>query len=291
MSIPQDKDYIGRFAPSPTGPLHYGSLVAALASYLDARHYNGRWLLRIEDLDPPRESPDAPGKIIDQLKAFELLWDGDVLYQSSRLSVYQEAISELGNKGLTFPCSCSRKETPAIYPGTCRHLTPDRLAAPYAIRLKVGTGTVSIEDGVFGHQSWNLADDVGDFVIHRKDGLTAYQLAVVVDDDFQGITQIVRGADLLDSTPKQLVVYRSLELEIPDYVHIPILVDSRGHKLSKQSRSPAVNTTDPESTIRAALKDLGQNPQEHCGTLKELLGEAVRDWQRNRIPRLMTLEV
>ena len=286
-----ESNYIGRFAPSPTGPLHYGSLVAALASYLDAKHHHGRWLLRIEDLDPPRELPEAPAEITAQLKAFELTWDGDVLFQGSRAPAYEQALSSLKQEDLTYPCFCSRKTTPAVYPGTCRNLDQQAGDGPYATRLKVGVGALGINDGVFGPQSWDLDKDVGDFIVRRKDGLIAYQLAVVLDDDYQGVTHVVRGADLLDSTPKQLVVYRSLDLPAPGYVHVPILVDQQGAKLSKQSRTPAVDTTMPLSTLRAALKDLGQNAQDHCNTVPDLLLEASMIWNRQSIPNKMTIEV
>ena len=286
-----ESNYIGRFAPSPTGPLHYGSLVAALASYLDAKHHHGRWLLRIEDLDPPRESPDAPAEITAQLGAFQLNWDGDVLFQGNRGPAYEHALTTLKQKNLTYPCFCSRKTTPAVYPGTCRNSDRPMVNKPHSTRLKVGVGTLGIDDGVFGPQSWDLDNDVGDFIVRRKDGLVAYQLAVVLDDDYQGVSHVVRGTDLLDSTPRQLVVYQSLDLPAPEYVHVPILVDRQGNKLSKQSRTPAIDTTMPLSTLRTALKDLGQNTQDHCNTVSDLLSQASLIWNRASIPNKMTIEV
>ena len=197
--------YVGRFAPSPTGPLHYGSFVAAIASFLDARHAGGKWLLRIEDLDPPRESMDSPREIIRQLLALGLNWDLEIIYQSSRLGSYDVALESI--QKFTFPCTCSRKEVPDIYPGTCRQSKHYAPVEPYAVRLEVPTHSVSINDRCLGLQTWNLEKEVGDFVIKRKDGLHAYQLAVVVDDIHHSVSHVVRGNDLLNSTPRQLALY------------------------------------------------------------------------------------
>jgi len=277
-------DYVGRFAPSPTGPLHYGSLVAALASFLDARHAGGKWLLRIEDLDPPRESIDAPREIIRQLLALGLQWDLDALCQSARIKSYDAALESI--KKFTFPCICSRKKVPEIYSGTCRlrgHLPLDE---PYAVRLRVPKHSVSINDRGLGLQTWDLEKKVGDFIIKRKDGLYAYQLAVVVDDIHYSVSHIVRGNDLLDSTPRQLALYERFEVSPPEYLHIPIIVDELGKKLSKQAHAKPVDTSDALSTIRAALSDLGQNTHKHSSTVKELLEKAALSWNPATIPNV-----
>jgi glutamyl-Q tRNA(Asp) synthetase len=277
-------DYVGRFAPSPTGPLHYGSLVAALASFLDARHAGGQWLLRIEDLDPPRESIDAPQEIIRQLLAFNLHWDSEVLYQSTRLTSYDAALESIRTS--TFPCTCTRKAVPKIYPGTCRLRKHPPAGEPYAVRLRVPGHSVSIDDRVLGLQTWDLENEVGDFIIKRKDGLHAYQLAVVVDDIHYAVSHIVRGNDLLDSTPRQLALYESFEVSPPEYLHMPVLVDKSGNKLSKQAHAKPVDTSDPLSTIRNALSDLGQSTHQHCLNVKELLGKAAASWNPATIPNV-----
>ena len=281
--------YIGRFAPSPTGPLHYGSLVAALASYLDARRAEGSWLLRIEDLDPPRESASAPTEIIRQLQALGLRWDGEILYQSTRLSAYEKSLTRLQNNHYLYPCICTRKATPAVYPGTCRSRLFEDTNEPHAIRLKLDPKDLTISDRIFGEISWHAETDVGDFIVKRKDGLFAYQLAVVVDDIFQGVTTIVRGVDLLDSTPRQLALYMALDETAPSYLHIPMLVDASGEKLSKQSHAPPVQTDNPAKTLRSALADLGQDPQKQSSNVSEILRNAVSCWQPARIPKQMKL--
>jgi len=275
--------YVGRFAPSPTGPLHYGSLVAAVASYLDARHNNGVWLLRIEDLDPPRESSEAPAEIMRQLEAYGLNWDGEVLYQSTRLSAYRETLSSLEDR--SFCCNCSRKSTPSVYPGTCREkqLTGDT-DQPVAIRLRVPNDSLVIDDLVCGHQTWDLEKEVGDFIIRRKDGLFAYQLAVVVDDIFQEITHIVRGRDLLDSTPRQLAIYNALEHRAPTYAHLPIVVDHQHVKLSKQAHAQPISTSEPLTVLKTVLNQLGQ-PEPTADTVTDLLDEAIQNWDIQAITK------
>lgn len=269
-------DYVGRFAPSPTGPLHYGSLVAAVASYLDARHHNGRWLLRIEDLDPPRESAAAPDEIMRQLEAYALHWDGDVLYQSTRLGAYDEALSKI-NAHL-FRCRCTRKATPTVYPGTCRgENIPDLNHEPTAIRFRVPETTLLIDDVICGKSTWNMTEEVGDFIIKRKDGLFAYQLAVVVDDIYQSVSHIVRGRDLLESTPRQLALYDALGSTHPVYAHLPIIVDSANVKLSKQAHAAALPTSDPVSVLAKVLNQLGQ-PAVCADTAEELLDQAIQNW-------------
>lgn len=276
--------YVGRFAPSPTGPLHYGSLVTALASFLDARHAGGKWLLKIDDLDPPRESIDAPKKIRRQLLALGLQWDLKVIYQSDRLNSYDAAIASL--KPFTFPCTCSRKSVPNVYSGTCRLKGFPKPGEPYAVRVQVPKQIVSINDRSLGLQTWNLETEVGDFIIKRKDRLHAYQLAVVVDDIHYSISHIVRGNDLLDSTPRQLAIYERLKVSPPEYLHIPVLVDKSGNKLSKQAHAKPVDTSDAQSTIRSALSDLGQNTHENALNIKELLEKAASSWNPNTIPNV-----
>lgn len=276
--------YVGRFAPSPTGPLHFGSLVAALASFLDARHAGGKWLLRIEDLDPPRESASAPAEIIEQLTRLGLNWDGEVFYQGTRDRAYRDAIEYLAGKGLVYPCTCTRKNTPPVYPGTCRGRNFDDVTEPHAIRLHLRQGSIGFNDRVFDAQSWDIEKEVGDFIIRRKDKLFAYQLAVVVDDHDQGINNVVRGADLLDSTPRQLALYEAFGFPQPDYLHIPILTDSEGHKLSKQAHAKPLGLSDPLHDLRAALRELGQYTQPDCQYPQELLKKAASAWQPALIP-------
>ena len=267
--------YTGRFAPSPTGPLHMGSLVAALASWLDARAAGGRWLLRIEDLDRPRCAPGAVEAILDTLRGLGLDWDGEVTYQSERQALYRDALDRL--QAHTYWCGCSRREIAdsslglandgaPIYPGTCRAGTKgDRRA----LRVTTRADPIVFDDRVQGRQQQVLERDVGDFVLYRADGLFAYQLAVVVDDADQGITDVVRGADLLDSTPRQIYLQRLLGLPTPRYLHVPVAIDAAGEKLSKQTGAQPVDAS--MSTLRYALGFLGQ-PEAAS------LGEAVRNW-------------
>ena len=277
-------NYIGRFAPSPTGPLHFGSLVAALASFLDARNAGGTWLLRIEDLDPPRESRAAPKEIMAQLAALGLIWDNDVLYQSSRLLNYRDVLQLLIEAGLVYPCICTRKSVPPVYPGTCRSREFSDAESEYAIRLKVEEANIGFTDLMFGQKNWEFANQIGDFIVRRKDGLFAYQFAVVVDDHFQGVNRIVRGVDLLDSTPRQLALYHALNLRPPAYLHIPILVDRSGDKLSKQAHAKPIDISDPVRLLRQALIALGQDPQNGTASLTYLLSRAIKAWQVDRIP-------
>lgn len=281
--------YTGRFAPSPTGPLHFGSLVAALASFLDARHAGGRWLLRIEDLDPPRESPTAPAAIIRQLKACGLDHDGEVVYQSQRLDAYEAAMARLTQAGLTFPCYCSRTSVGAVYNGKCRHRRFDTAPGDYSVRIRVDDRTISFEDRICGHQESQLSKDTGDFIIRRRDGLFAYQLAVVVDDAWQGITHVVRGNDLLDSTPRQIYLCQCLGLAIMAYAHVPVIVDAGGNKLSKQTHAAPVDTRSPVQLVRRALQSLGQPTQDGIKRLDTLLARAIESWDPATIPRVPSL--
>lgn len=260
--------YIGRFAPSPTGPLHFGSLVAAVASYLEARAHQGLWLLRVEDLDKPREAPGAIDNILQTLEAFGFEWDGEIIYQSQRYEAYAQALALLQAEGLIYPCACSRKEIAdsavagidgLVYPGTCRKgLATGKQARAWRIRTE--DRAITFSDALQGEISQNLARDIGDFVLKRADGLYAYQLAVVVDDALQGITHIVRGADLLDSTPRQLYLQQLLRFTPPTYAHVPIAANAIGEKLSKQTLAQALDMDKPVPLLWSTLNFLGQQP-------------------------------
>ena len=256
--------YRGRFAPTPSGPLHFGSLVAALGSYLDARAVGGEWLVRIEDIDPPRCPQGADTTILRQLEAFGLHWDKEVIWQHGRHEAYQQALEQLAAQGLAYPCSCSRKQWQAydIYPGWCR----DGLSAPskpaaWRLRSDLARRPIAWQDRLFGHQQFDPAE-MGDVVLKRKDNLWAYQLAVVVDDAEQGITDVVRGLDLLDNTPWQRQLQIALKLSEPRYLHLPLVVTSQGQKLSKQNLAPSL--ADDDLGIRRqlfqALQALDQSP-------------------------------
>jgi glutamyl-Q tRNA(Asp) synthetase len=275
--------YRGRFAPSPTGPLHFGSIVAAAASYLDARSRGGHWLVRMEDLDKPRERPGAADGILRTLEAFSFEWDGPVVYQSRRTAAYREALNRLP----AFACGCSRRELRESqrYPGTCRYgLPPGKIARAW--RVAAGDREICFEDRVQGCFCQNIAAEIGDFVVLRADGTFSYQLAVVVDDAEQGITDVVRGADLLDSTPRQIWLQRLLGYETPRYLHVPVAVNAQGQKLSKQTLAPAVDAGQAEAILRRALAFLGQDP---CGgTPAEIRTEAILRWNPSAIPRVLT---
>ncbi|MGF1642542.1 MAG: tRNA glutamyl-Q(34) synthetase GluQRS [Thiotrichales bacterium] len=261
--------YVGRFAPSPTGPLHLGSLVAALGSFLDARRHGGRWYVRIEDLDPPREMPGATDAILRTLERHGLEWDGAVLRQSTRTDAYLHALDRLRADGLLYPCTCTRKmlEDSAplgplgrIYPGTCRGRRFDAVRGPHALRLRTDDTPIQFADRLCGTVSQRLASELGDFVLQRADGLFGYQLAVVVDDAHQAVTDIVRGADLLDNTPRQIHLQRLLGHPTPRYTHLPIVTNARGEKLSKQTFAPALDDARAAENLVTALGYLGLAP-------------------------------
>ncbi|MCC6608568.1 MAG: tRNA glutamyl-Q(34) synthetase GluQRS [Burkholderiales bacterium] len=301
--------YRGRFAPSPTGPLHFGSLVAAVGSRADARAHGGDWLVRIEDLDVARESPGAADAILRALEALGMGWDGAVIYQSRRADAYRAALARLTSAGLTYPCGCSRKEIAdsavcfgdtvaaradspreQIYPGTCRNgLPPGR--APRAIRCRVDNRPIDFEDAVQGAVRQCLAREVGDFVLLRADGVYAYQLAVVVDDAEQGLTDVVRGADLLDSTPRQIHLQRALGYPVPRYCHLPVATDARGDKLSKQTRAAPIDPGRPFEALARALAFLGHAPPADLGDVEALWAWATDRWDRARIPRARAASV
>lgn len=285
--------YRGRFAPSPTGPLHFGSLVAALASYLEARQQQGEWLLRMEDLDTPRNMPGAADAILRSLEAFGFEWDGPVVYQSERHDLYAAALARLQEDGLVYPCGCTRKEIAdsaihgiegAIYPGTCRSgLPPGKTARAWRIRAE--NRTIGFDDAIQGHVAQNLARDIGDFVLKRADGFYAYQLAVVVDDADQAITHVVRGADLLDSTPRQIYLQQVLGLPAMHYAHIPVVLNAQGEKLSKQTQAAAVDDRQPATQLWQALDFLQQSPPAAIrnAPLADIWQWADQNWQLSRI--------
>ena len=287
--------YRGRFAPSPTGSLHFGSLVAALGSYLDARSHQGEWLIRIEDLDPPREVPGAADDILRTLEAYGFQWDGEIRYQSQRLAHYQEAMERLLDAEQAFPCACSRSDIAKsnrtgsgglVYPGTCRTgIDPGRIAR--SVRIRTDPAPVVIHDRIQGDFSQSLQRDIGDYVIRRADGLFAYQLAVVVDDACQGMTHIVRGLDLLSSTPRQIHLQRLLNVPTPTYAHLPLVVDTSGRKLSKQLGSRPVTRDNALDSLTAAHGFLNQDPApDKPASLEEFWAWALSHWDLSKIPAL-----
>jgi glutamyl-Q tRNA(Asp) synthetase len=332
--------YRGRFAPSPTGPLHFGSLVAAVGSYLDAKHHHGTWLVRMEDLDKPRCVPGAAEDILRTLEAFGLHSDEPVLYQSQRTAAYEEALSKLQAIGAVYPCCCTRKEIAdsamngiegPVYPGTCRHGIPagregrawrvrtncmllppcrgkagmgveqwNNIASTPSLTLPLQGGGDIVDDGIVqfddaqqGRIAQHLEKEIGDFVVKRSDGQFAYQLAVVVDDAFQDITHIVRGADLLDSTPRQIYLQRLLGLTSPTYMHLPVAVNGSGEKLSKQTLAAPVDESHPVGTLLRVLDFLQQHPPvELVGyDVKAVLDWAIANWDATRMRGIKSLPV
>lgn len=276
----------GRFAPSPTGPLHFGSLVAALGSWMDARRAGGDWLLRIEDIDPPREVPGAAARQLATLQAFGFEADAPPLYQHARGDAYAAALARLLKDGLAFECRCSRRDLEASggIHHACVPSPPDR---PAAVRLRVPAGVVAFDDAVQGHVAQDVHADVGDVVLHRADGFWAYQLAVVVDDAWQGITSVVRGADLLDSTPRQILLQRALGLPTPTYAHLPLATGPDGQKLSKSLAALPVDDDAPMPALHAAWTFLGQPPaaMPRHGAPAAALASALPHYDPTRIPR------
>lgn len=287
--------YVGRFAPSPSGPLHFGSLVAAVASYLDARAAGGRWQLRIEDLDGSRVKRDAADVILRQLEGFGLWWDGKIVWQSERGALYWDALDLLGKHGLTYSCGCTRSEIAdsalgldgaRIYPGTCRRgLPPGKRAR--TLRVRTEPALLRFTDRIQGALQQSVEAEVGDFVVLRADHTLAYQLAVVVDDAAQGVTDVVRGADLLDSTPRQMYLQHLLGYREPRYAHVPIALGATGIKLSKQNGADPIELAHARSELSAALSFLGHPPPAGLA-LGELLDWGRRNWDIGRIPRVRT---
>ena len=290
--------YIGRFAPSPTGLLHIGSLLTAVASYADARAHSGQWLLRMEDLDPPREMAGAADNILFTLEQFGFEWDGAVVYQSQRHALYRAALGSLKSAGLAYPCYCSRKDWHAaaqmgvdgfVYNGACRPNSvfrlPHHARKTPAWRIIVPDETITFADEIVGHYAQNLARDIGDFVLLRADGHWAYQLAVVVDDAAQGITHIVRGQDLLVSTPRQIYLQRCLNAPTPHYAHLPLLVNAQGQKWSKQTLAPALDLAATEALLRQVCAYLNIPPAPEVNRPREVLDWAVANWNMARVPK------
>ena len=275
-------EYVGRFAPSPTGPLHFGSLVAALASYMEAKVAGGKWLLRMEDLDPPRVAPGAADQILRALERLGFEWDGPVLWQGARTERYGGVIEDLSRRGFAYGCGCTRNELEdsvlaidgsRVYPGTCRNGLP---AGKHlrAVRLRTHATPISFDDRIQGKIEQRVEKEVGDFVLLRADGLYAYQLAVVVDDFDQGVTDVVRGADLLDSTARQIHLQRILGARTPRYAHVPVAVNDAGEKLSKQTGAAPLDLSDPKRELARARRFLGQEED---------------GWDLARVPRLRTI--
>jgi glutamyl-Q tRNA(Asp) synthetase len=290
--------YIGRFAPSPTGPLHFGSLVAALASYADARHHDGQWLLRIEDVDEGRTQPGAIEAITTTLSRYGFQWDGPIEIQSQRKARYQAALTRLNTCGATFICTCTRKQLEQapltasgerLYPGTCRTAF-HAAVGHHTWRVRVPDETINWHDHHYGPQTERLAQATGDFVVKRADGLFAYQLAVVVDDAAQGITHVVRGADLLSSTARQIYLQRLLGVPVPAYLHVPVIVNNAGEKLSKQTRAAPLAEETAIATLLRAWDALGQSaPQVLIDAPKAFFAFAAQTWDVRRIPRVPSL--
>ena len=281
-----DSEYIGRFAPSPSGELHFGSLIAALGSYLQARANQGTWLLRIEDIDPPREVPGAAETILRQLEHYGLQWDGEVLWQSQRHEAYRERLAWLKAQGLSYNCTCTRARIQSVggtYDGHCRelHLGPENAA----VRLHQTQPVLQFEDRLRGTITTDERLAREDFIIHRRDGLFAYNLAVVVDDHFQGVTEIVRGADLIEPTVRQISLYRHFGWQEPGYIHLPLALNSDGNKLSKQNHAPALSAGDPRPEIIRALQFLHQDSVNEWQdlTLEDLLKMAVANWKLSAV--------
>ena len=286
--------YRGRFAPSPTGPLHFGSLVAAMGSYLEAKSCRGEWLVRIENIDSPREVTGAAKEILDTLEALGMEWDGEVVYQDQRHEAYQAALTMLEQRSMVYPCTCSRKEIAdsgiihreaGAYPGTCRAgLSDYRNSA--SLRVRTHDDPIEFKDTLLGPVRQQLTSTTGDFVLRRADGIYTYQLAVVVDDAAQGITHVVRGSDLLDSTPRQIYLQHLLGYSTPTYMHLPLVTNTQGKKLSKQTRAAAIDLSNPVAQLVSALEFLGQNPPAEMveSSLASLWQWSLANWSLQRIP-------
>ena len=296
LRLPENpaEPYIGRFAPSPTGLLHIGSLLTAVASFADARAHGGLWRVRMEDLDPPREMAGAAAHILRTLEAFGFEWDGEVVYQSRRHELYRAVLDQLKAQGRVYPCYCSRRQVAEqargtgadgpLYGGRCARGGTATAKTP-AWRIRVPEAVYGFDDAVVGHYRQRLAADVGDFVLLRADGFWAYQLAVVADDAEQGITHIVRGQDLLVSTPRQLFLQQCLGYAQPHYAHLPLLTNRLGQKWSKQTLAPAIDAADAEALLRQVLHWLGLPEAPPVSRYRELLDWAVAHWRMAAVPK------
>ncbi|MDH5471480.1 MAG: tRNA glutamyl-Q(34) synthetase GluQRS [Gammaproteobacteria bacterium] len=288
--------YRGRFAPSPTGQLHFGSLVTAVASYLEARSQKGDWLVRIEDIDELRNIPGSADDILRTLERYGFEWDDDILYQTRRKQIYEDVLQALIDKKLIYRCICSRKDLREnnemgqqglAYPGTCEDKNhPEDIA--HALRIRTSNQIIEFSDAIMGVYTQNLKQEIGDFIIRRRDGLFAYQLAVVIDDAFQNITHVVRGVDLLDSTPRQIFLQQHLSYTQPAYAHLPVAVDAQGDKISKHNGSGGIDQYKPVPALFAALRFLGQQPDPALtkASLNTIWQWALEHWNMNKIPAI-----
>lgn len=296
MTSTSDSAGVGRFAPSPTGPLHFGSLVAALASYLHAKHQSSKWLVRIEDIDPPREVPGSSDTILRQLEQHGLFWDDQIIYQSSHVDKFNDILQQLQDRHLTYNCQCNRQRLLSlggVYDGKCSQLgltahdTSLRLAISCLDRVENSQPLrISFTDNIMGQYSQHIRREIGDFILRRRDGLVSYHLAVVVDDQDQGITEVVRGADLLDSTPRQILLQQCLGYSTPTYTHIPLAINDEGQKLSKQTHAKALISGQERENLWLALKWLNQNPAPELkeNTIAEILDWGINNWTLSNIP-------
>ena len=293
-ATPDGSNYCGRFAPTPSGDLHLGSLYTATAAYLEARAHGGRFLVRIEDLDRPREAVGAADRILATLDAFGFEWDGPVVRQSDRLTLYASALDRLRDRGLLFNCSCSRLALAddQRYPGTCRE-RPQRPELPTSTRLRVDTGQITLVDRLQGEFSQDLAAHAGDIILRRRDGIFSYVLAVVVDDGEQGVTDVVRGADLLDNTPRQVHLQQLLGLPTPSYAHLPLLTEPDGSKLGKSRRSIAVESAGASEYLGDVFGLLGLAPPAELrrGTVADAWRWAIANWDIAAVPRMRALQL
>ncbi len=287
--------YKGRFAPSPTGPVHFGTLIAAVGSYLQAKKNKGEWLIRMEDVDITRKVDGADVDILKTLEAFGFEWDSEIIYQSEQTAHYEQALEQLISLSLIFPCLCSRKQLSksdsTIYPGTCRsRQLPEK--DEHALRLLSKDIAIEFNDAVMGKQSQNIKRQCGDFVIRRRDGLFAYQLAVVVDDALQNITEVVRGADLLDSTPRQIYLQQLLNYPTPDYCHLPLAVDDSGNKISKSAGATKIDLQHKEQQLISVLGFLGQNPPEDLAQshINDIWSWAMEHWDVTYVSSKMHIQ-
>ena len=287
MSNPRS-EYIGRFAPTPSGPLHFGSVIAALASYLEAHSNQGKWLLRIDDLDTPRVRAGANSRILQVLEELGLYWDNEIVYQSNRQSAYEEAAHQLQLDSLLYFCACSRKKIQGKpYLGTCRDLKLEP-APQHSMRIKTETNLFSVDDQIQNAYRQNILEDVGDFIVRRADGIFAYHLAVVVDDAAENVSHIVRGTDLMDSTPRQIFLQEKLGVTTPAYAHLPVAINSSGDKICKQHKAEDVLLSNsPVKVLFDSLEFLGQNPDEALldATVADLIKWGIENWQLSNVPK------
>ncbi|MCK5396028.1 MAG: tRNA glutamyl-Q(34) synthetase GluQRS, partial [Gammaproteobacteria bacterium] len=280
-----------RFAPSPTGPVHYGTLVAAVGSYLQAKKNNGEWLIRMEDVDTLRKVDGADNGILRTLESFGFEWNGEVLYQTKQIEYYEQALEKLISQSMVFPCLCSRKQLSKtdskLYPGTCRQRSLSE-KKEHALRILSQDIDIKFNDAVMGSHSQNIEQQCGDFIIKRRDGLFAYQLAVVVDDAMQDITEVVRGTDLLDSTPRQIYLQQLLNYSTPVYCHLPLAIDNFGNKISKSEGAPKVDIKNKEKLLIKTLNFLGQQPPDDLveSHIDDIWLWAIKHWEIKRIPKV-----